>query len=73
MGWAANTKHSGESKTNEALALSLDTQQLRALARQIEDEAHLQCILDTVTETVIRVEIEKVLRPMLLFPPPAVE
>ena len=58
-------------KDSEEFRLSLDTQQLRFLARQIDDEVHLQRILDTVTETVLRDEIEKLLRPMLLFDPPS--
>lgn len=70
MGWAEKTGHKGEPKVSEEIALSLDTQQLRYLARQIDDEAHLQRILDTVVDTVLRTEMEKLLRPMLLFDSP---
>ena len=74
MGWAAKWKHSGEPKPlSEEIALSLDTQQLRFMVRQIEDEPHLQRILDTVPDTVLRNEIEKILRPMLLFATPTPE
>ena len=73
MGWAATTKHQGEPKPpSEEMALALDTQQLRYLARQIEDEAHLQRILETITDGVMRLEVEMLLRPMLLFKAPRV-
>ena len=58
----------GEAKPpSEETMLKIDTQSLRYLARQIEDEAHLQRILDTVFDAVMKQEIENVLRPMVLF------
>lgn len=73
MGWAEKTGHKGESKPpNDEMLLVMDTQQLRFLARQIEDEAHLQRILETVTDGAMRLEMERLLRPMLLFDAPKV-
>ena len=74
MGWADRTAHTGEPKPpSEEMLLALDTQQVRFLARQIEDEAHLQRLLGTILDTVVRTEIEKLLRTMVLFPQPDVE
>lgn len=68
MGWAAETKHKGEPKPpNEEMTLAMDTQQLRFLARGIDDEAHLQRILETITDGALRLEIERLIRPMLTF------
>ena len=68
MGWAEETKHRGESKPlSEEAELTLNTQQLRFLARQIHDEAQFQTILRTVEDAVMRLEMERLLRPMLLF------
>lgn len=73
MGWAEKTGHKGDVKPpNEEMTLAMDTQQLRFLARDIVDEAHLQRILETVADGAMRLEIERVLRPLLLFKTPAV-
>lgn len=50
----------------------MDTQQLRYYARQIDDEAHFQRILDTISDGAIKVEFERLVRPMLLFTTPPV-
>lgn len=69
MGWAAKAKHTGEPKPpTEDVQLTLDTDRLRLLASQIDDERHLQMLLDTITDTVMRTEVENLLRPMLCYP-----
>lgn len=73
MGWAEKAGHKGEAKPpNDEMVLAMDTQTLRFLARDIVDEAHLQRILETVPEGAMRIEIERLLRPMLLFKAPEV-
>lgn len=73
MGWGKRTGHKGESKPpNDEMVLAMDTQQLRFLARDVVDEAHLQRILETVPDGAMRIEIERLLRPMLLFKAPEV-
>lgn len=73
MGWADRTGHKGEPKPpSDEISLALDTQKLQGMASQIENEQHLQAILETVTDSALRSEIERLLRPMLLFDAPKV-
>lgn len=57
----------GSKPLSEEAELMLNTQQLRFLARQIQDERMLQNILAAVDDAVLRLEVERLLRPMLTF------
>jgi len=68
MGWAARTKHRGEPKPpTEEVQTQLELDRLRRLAADIQDEAHFQRLLDTMTDGAMKVEFERLVRPMLLF------
>lgn len=57
----------GSKPLTEEAALALDTDMLRFLAKEIADEAHLQRILGDVADAAVRLEVERLLRPMLTF------